>query len=83
MHPKHGYYCKSQLDGHHQSDERIFGKSGDFTTSPEISQIFGETLAVWFMNRLQNGSNASPARVRLVELGPGKGTLAADMLRVP
>jgi SAM-dependent MidA family methyltransferase len=53
------------------------GAAGDFTTAPEISQIFGELLAAWWLATVrQNG--IEPA---LVEIGPGRGTLMADMLR--
>lgn len=54
------------------------GKKGDFITSPEISQLFGETIALSIYNKWQNlGSN----NVKLVELGPGNGTLMSDILR--
>ena len=44
-HPEHGYYSTKQ---------RIFNKGGDFTTSPEISQMFGESMAIWFMQAMMN-----------------------------
>ncbi|MDP1837024.1 MAG: SAM-dependent methyltransferase [Reyranella sp.] len=68
-HPRLGYY------------RRVLplGASGDFTTAPEISQMFGELLGAWLADRwLVLGS---PAPVRLVELGPGRGALMADALR--
>ena len=69
MHPKHGYYQR----------ERVFGSDGDFITAPEVSQMFGETIGLWLADRwIVMGR---PARVNLVELGPGRGTLMADMLR--
>ncbi|WP_052389071.1 class I SAM-dependent methyltransferase [Belnapia moabensis] len=56
-----------------------FGRGGDFTTAPEISQAFGECLGLWAAVTWQ--MMGAPAPVRLVELGPGRGTLMADALR--
>lgn len=56
-----------------------FGVEGDFITAPEISQIFGELIGLWCAQSWQ--SMGSPARINLVELGPGRGTLMADALR--
>ncbi|KAL8564289.1 hypothetical protein ACOMHN_050900 [Nucella lapillus] len=58
----------------------VFGSKGDFITSPEISQMFGEMLGVWCVNEWNNLCAGQP--VQLVELGPGRGTLAEDLLRV-
>jgi len=55
-----------------------FGVKGDFITSPEISQMFGEMIGIWFAD-LWTRSRAQT--VHYVELGPGRGTLAADALR--
>ncbi|KAI0091038.1 S-adenosyl-L-methionine-dependent methyltransferase [Irpex rosettiformis] len=71
-HPTEGYYSNPS--------NPIFGAKGDFITSPEISQVFGELLAVWMLSQWLNSGNAKP--IRLVELGPGRGTLMADILRV-
>lgn len=68
-HPRHGYYMTRDP----------FGAAGDFTTAPEISQIFGELIGLWAAHLWQ--AMGAPAKVRLVELGPGRGTLMADMLR--
>jgi NADH dehydrogenase [ubiquinone] 1 alpha subcomplex assembly factor 7 len=51
----------------------------DFTTAPEISQVFGELLGLWAAVVWQNLGAPSP--VSLVEAGPGRGTLMADALR--
>lgn len=56
-----------------------FGRSGDFTTAPEICQVFGELLGLWTVVVWQ--SMGMPNPVRLVELGPGRGTLMRDALR--
>lgn len=56
-----------------------FGRQGDFTTAPEISQAFGECLGLWAAVVWQQMGRPSP--VLLAELGPGRGTLMADALR--
>jgi NADH dehydrogenase [ubiquinone] 1 alpha subcomplex assembly factor 7 len=67
--PVHGYYVTRDP----------FGSGGDFTTAPEISQMFGELIGLWTASVwLQLGA---PDRVHVVELGPGRGTLMADALR--
>jgi NADH dehydrogenase [ubiquinone] 1 alpha subcomplex assembly factor 7 len=67
-HPEYGYYMRRDP----------FGVNGDFITAPEISQMFGELLGLWAgVSWMMAGS---PSSVNLVELGPGRGTLMADML---
>jgi len=56
-----------------------FGAGGDFITAPEISQTFGEMLGLWCVQIWHD--QGKPKRKRLVELGPGRGTLMADVLR--
>ena len=56
-----------------------FGVAGDFITAPEISQIFGELIGAWCADYWQR--LGAPDPVLLVELGPGRGTLMADLLR--
>ncbi len=67
--PEHGYYLAREP----------FGPGGDFVTAPEISQMFGELLGAWIAEAWHAAGR--PAAVRLVEIGPGRGTLASDMLR--
>ena len=69
LHPRHGYYTTRDP----------FGAAGDFTTAPEISQMYGELLGlcvaqVWL-------DQGQPQAFTLAELGPGRGTLMADALR--
>jgi SAM-dependent MidA family methyltransferase len=56
------------------------GAGGDFTTAPEISQMFGELAGVCLADCWARAGK--PADAAYVELGPGRGTLAADSLRV-
>ena len=68
-HPRLGYYRKALP----------VGAAGDFTTAPEISQMFGELMGAWLAERWL--AMGRPSNVKLVELGPGRGTLMADALR--
>ena len=68
-HPKHGYYITRDP----------LGAAGDFTTAPEISQMFGEMIGLWLAQVWID--TGRPAQFRLVELGPGRGTCMADALR--
>lgn len=68
-HPVHGYYRA----------QRALGRDGDFTTAPEISQIFGELIGLWAAIVWQQ--MGTPKRFVLAEAGPGRGTLIADALR--
>ena len=70
-----GYYASRKA-------QRILGDRGDFITSPELGQIFGEMLGIWLTNELYNLGLAPRQSWQLVELGPGSGLLAADILRV-
>jgi NADH dehydrogenase [ubiquinone] 1 alpha subcomplex assembly factor 7 len=65
--------------GHYYSTRDPFGVQGDFTTAPEISQMFGEMIGVFMADAWMK--MGSPPSVLLVEAGPGRGTLMADLLR--
>ena len=69
MHPKYGYYATRDP----------FGVSGDFTTAPEISQMFGELIGLYLAQAWIDQGMPSP--IILAEIGPGRGTLMADALR--
>jgi NADH dehydrogenase [ubiquinone] 1 alpha subcomplex assembly factor 7 len=65
--PFHGYYISRDP----------FGR--DFVTAPEVSQIFGELLGLFLVQAWED--RGRPQCISLVELGPGRGTLMADMMR--
>lgn len=56
------------------------GREGDFITSPEITQVFGEVIGAWFAQDWLYNGNQQP--IHWIELGPGRGTLTSDILRV-
>ncbi len=66
-------------DGYYLTRQPI-GRDGDFITAPEISQMFGELIGAWAAAVWQE--LGAPPRVTVAELGPGRGTLMADALRV-
>lgn len=68
-HPQHGYYMA----------RNPFGRAGDFTTAPEISQMFGELIGAWAADMW--AQLGKPEKFTLLECGPGRGTLMADALR--
>ncbi len=68
-HPEHGYYITREP----------FGPDGDFVTAPEVSQMFGELIGAWCADIWRQ--MGTPSTVRMVELGPGRGTLMSDALR--
>jgi len=69
MHPTLGYYVSRDP----------LGREGDFTTAPEVSQMFGELLGLWTASVWK--SMGSPTNFHLIELGPGRGTMMSDALR--
>ncbi len=68
-HPQYGYYINRDP----------FGARGDFITAPEISQMFGELIGLWMATVWRQ--MGAPQSLRVIELGPGRGTLLIDALR--
>lgn len=68
-HPQYGYYTTRDP----------LGREGDFITAPEVSQMFGELLGLWVAQVWKQ--MGGPKELRLVELGPGRGTMMVDALR--
>ncbi|MBB4002391.1 MAG: SAM-dependent methyltransferase [Aurantimonas endophytica] len=66
---EHGYYTSREP----------FGRTGDFITAPEVSQMFGELIGAWVVASWR--ALGAPTPFLLAEIGPGRGTLMADMLR--
>ena len=69
----------AEANAHYYATRDPFGAEGDFTTAPEISQMFGELIGIWLADLWLRAGR--PAAARYVELGPGRGTLAEDALR--
>ncbi len=70
LHPEFGYYQKQQA----------IGSKGDFITAPEISQMFGELIGLWCVDTWTK--LGSPNQFALVEMGPGRGILMEDIIRM-
>jgi NADH dehydrogenase [ubiquinone] 1 alpha subcomplex assembly factor 7 len=68
-HPDHGYYVS----------QKVLGKQGDFITASELTQVFGELLGLWFVDLWQK---LGKPLIQLAELGPGRGLMMQDMLRI-
>ena len=69
--PEYGYYRTRDP----------FGRGGDFVTAPEVSQLFGEMIGIFLVHAWEK--HLKPRRnVRIAEIGPGRGTMMADVLRV-
>lgn len=69
QHPDYGYYRKCEP----------IGRTGDFVTAPEVSQLFGEMIGIWCVEKWRTLD--CPKSFALIEFGPGRGTMMADLLR--
>jgi NADH dehydrogenase [ubiquinone] 1 alpha subcomplex assembly factor 7 len=69
----------ARCNAHYYAKAIPFGIKGDFITAPDISQMFGELIGLWCADLWLRAGQ--PAQFRLIELGPGRGTLIADALR--
>lgn len=67
--PVHGYYVTRDP----------LGAKGDFTTAPEVSQMFGELIGLWMIAVWRQ--MGAPENLRVIELGPGRGTMTSDAMR--
>ena len=69
----------AEANAHYYATRDPLGAAGDFVTAPEISQMFGELAGLWLADLWRRAGR--PEGALYVELGPGRGTLAADALR--
>jgi NADH dehydrogenase [ubiquinone] 1 alpha subcomplex assembly factor 7 len=65
--------------GYYTTKDHIFGDKGDFITAPEVSQLFGESIAVWIYKVLEAWK--FPKEFDLVEVGAGRGVLMSDIIK--
>ncbi|WP_346891329.1 class I SAM-dependent methyltransferase [uncultured Roseibium sp.] len=72
--------CLADPDAGYYITRDPFGKKGDFITAPEVSQMFGELIGAFCLQAYLD--LGAPGAFQLVELGPGRGTLMADLLRM-
>jgi len=74
------HWCMADAQDGYYTNQEAIGAKGDFITAPEISQMFGEMIGIWAVETWEVLGRPSP--FNLVELGPGKGTLMSDLLRI-
>ncbi len=65
--------------GYYTTKEHIFGDKGDFITSPEISQMFGEIIGIWMFKAIEGFK--FPDKLDIVEIGAGRGFMMSDIIR--
>jgi len=71
--------CLGDREAGYYTTREPFGRGGDFITAPEVSQMFGEMIGVWCAGAWE--ALGQPTNAVLCEIGPGRGTLMADLLR--
>jgi NADH dehydrogenase [ubiquinone] 1 alpha subcomplex assembly factor 7 len=71
--------CLSDSEHGYYTTHDPFGARGDFITAPEVSQMFGEMIGLWMAAVWKQ--MGSPENLRIIELGPGRGTMMKDALR--
>ena len=71
--------CLHDPDGGYYATRPALGATGDFITAPLVSQMFGELIGIWAISAWT--AMGSPPAIRLMEMGPGDGTLMSDLLR--
>lgn len=72
--------CLADPDAGYYATKEPFGRDGDFITAPEVSQMFGELIGAALLSAHE--ALGSPDSFQLVEIGPGRGTLMSDLLRM-
>ena len=80
LHEYLGQCSNHIMYGYYQTDKEKIGRGGDFTTAPEVSQLFGEMVGTWCVSHWM--ALGEPKKINIIELGPGKGTLMKDILTV-
>jgi len=65
--------------GYYTTKEHIFGAKGDFITSPEISQMFGEIIGIWMFKVIEGFR--FPDKIDILEIGAGRGFMMSDIIR--
>ena len=80
LHEYLGQCSNHIMYGYYQTDKEKIGRGGDFTTAPEVSQLFGEMIGTWCVSHWM--ALGEPEKINIIELGPGRGTLMKDILTV-
>ncbi|MEM7070141.1 MAG: SAM-dependent methyltransferase, partial [Pseudomonadota bacterium] len=74
------HYCLFDKTYGYYMNKQVFGREGDFITAADISQLFGETIAIWAIDKWKK--MGYPKHFNLIELGPGRATMMVDFLNI-